>query len=105
MAKLQRLHAVAAQLAEDAPAIIAHPEAARGLEQALIEAMVSCLGTGELGEDRSARRQHAAIMRRFRRETQENSEQALYIAELCKATAASHGPLWYAARNTQMPSR
>ena len=40
MAKLQRLHAAAGQLAEDAPAVIAHPEAARGLEQALIEALV-----------------------------------------------------------------
>ena len=40
MAKLQRLHAAAGQLAENAPAIIADPEAARSLEQALIEAMV-----------------------------------------------------------------
>ena len=44
MARLQRLHAAAGQLAKDAPEIIAHPEAARGLEQALIEAMVGCLG-------------------------------------------------------------
>jgi len=63
MAKLQRLHAAAGQLAEDAPAIIAHPEAARGLEQALIEAMVECLGTGEISEDRSALRHHAMILR------------------------------------------
>jgi hypothetical protein len=42
MAKLQRLHAAAGQMAENAPEIIAHPEAARGLEQALIEAMVGC---------------------------------------------------------------
>ena len=46
MARLQRLHAAAGQLAEDAPEIIAHPEVARGLEQALIEAMVGCLGRG-----------------------------------------------------------
>jgi hypothetical protein len=42
MARLQRLHAAAGQLAEDAPEIIAKPEAARGLEQLLIEAMVAC---------------------------------------------------------------
>jgi hypothetical protein len=41
MARLQRLHAAAGQLAEDAPEIIASPEAARGLEQLLIEAMVA----------------------------------------------------------------
>ena len=74
MAKLQRLHAAAAQLAEDAPEILAHPEAARGLEQALIEAMVSCLGDGEFREDRSARRHHAIIMRRFRRAVEEDPE-------------------------------
>jgi hypothetical protein len=47
MAKLRRLRAAAGQLAEDAPEIIAHPEAARGLEQALIEALVDCLSVGE----------------------------------------------------------
>jgi len=34
-------------LAENAPEIIANPDAAYGLEQALIEAMVSCLAHGE----------------------------------------------------------
>jgi hypothetical protein len=43
MAKLQRLHAAAGDLAENAPEIIANPDAARGLEQALIEALVGCL--------------------------------------------------------------
>src|SRR5271165_3767958 len=79
MAKLQRLHAAAGQMAEDAPAVIAHPEAARGLEQALIEAMVGCLGDGEVREDRSALRHHAMILRRFRRAVEENPDQALYI--------------------------
>jgi hypothetical protein len=35
MARLQRLHAAAGHLAEEAPEIIANPDAARGLEQAL----------------------------------------------------------------------
>jgi len=47
MARLQRLHATAAGLADDAPEIIAHPEAARSLEQALIQAMADCLATRE----------------------------------------------------------
>jgi hypothetical protein len=67
VAKLRNLHGAVSQLAEDAPAIIAHHEASRGLEQTLIEAMVGCLGMGEVSEDRSALRQHAAIMRRFHR--------------------------------------
>jgi AraC-like DNA-binding protein len=89
MAKLQRLHAAAAQLAEDAPAVIAHPAAARGLEQALIEAMIACLGIGEPHEDRAALRQHALVMRRFRRASEENPDQPLYVPELCKAIGVS----------------
>jgi AraC-like DNA-binding protein len=89
MAKLQRLHAAAGQLAEDAAEIVAHPEAARGLEQALTEALADCLGSGEVREDRSAVRHHATIMRRFRRAVEENPDQPLYIPELCAAIGVS----------------
>jgi AraC-like DNA-binding protein len=89
MAKLQRLHAAAGHLAEDAPEIIAHPEAARGLEQALIDALVACLGDGEVRADRSALRQHASIMRRFRRAVEEDPDGPVYIPELCTAIGVS----------------
>jgi AraC-like DNA-binding protein len=89
IAKLKRLHAAAAQLAEDALAVIAHPEAARGLEQALIEAMVDCVSTGEYGQDRSALRQHAAIMRRFHQAVEEKPDEALFIPQVCTAIGAS----------------
>jgi AraC-like DNA-binding protein len=89
MAKLLRLHAAAGQLAEDAPAVIAHPEAARSLEQALIGAMVGCLGAGQVREDRSALRHHAMILRRFRRVVEENPDQPLYIPELCGSIGVS----------------
>jgi len=89
MAKLQRLHEMAGQLAEDAPEIIAHPEAARGLEQVLIDAMVSCIGGRGVREDASAQRNHSLIMRRFHRAVEENPEQPLYIPELCAAIGVS----------------
>jgi AraC-like DNA-binding protein len=89
MARLQRLHAAAGCLAEDAPEIIAHPEAARGLEQALIEAMVDCLTSREPLENSLARGQHAIVMRRFRRVVEENPEYPLYIPEICKAIGVS----------------
>jgi AraC-like DNA-binding protein len=89
MAKLQRLHAAAAYLAESAPEIIGHHEAARGLEQALIEAMVACLTTADDAEDRAAQRRHEAILRRFRRALEETPDQALYIPELCKVIGVS----------------
>jgi AraC-like DNA-binding protein len=89
MAKLQRLHAAAGQLAEQAPEIIANPDAARGLEQALIEAMIGCLGKSEVGEDNAAQRQHGLIMRRFHRVMAENLDQPFYLPEICKTIGVS----------------
>lgn len=93
MAKLLHLHATAAALAEHAPAVIHHSEAARGLEQALIGAAVNCLATEASHEDRSALRQHAIIMRRFHRAVEETCDQPLYIPELCKALGTSERTL------------
>jgi AraC-like DNA-binding protein len=93
MAKLQRLHAAAGHLAETAPEIIANPSAAYGLEQALVEAMVGCLGASEAREDTVAQRQHELIMRRFRRVVEENPDQPLYIPELCTAIGVSERTL------------
>ena len=83
MTRLQRLHAAAAVLAEEAPTILAHPDASRGLEQSLIEAMIGCLGGKELQQDRTASRQHTAIMRRFHQTIEEHGDQPLYLPELC----------------------
>ena len=55
--------------------------------------MVSCLGLGEVREDRSALRQHEKIMRRFHRAVEENPDQALFIPELCKAIGVSERTL------------
>ena len=93
MNRLQRLHAAAGLLAEDAPAVLAHPEAARGLEQALIEAMVACLGSAETHEDGAARRQHTAIMRRFYNTIERHLDEPLYIPELCAEIGASERTL------------
>jgi AraC-like DNA-binding protein len=89
MAKLQRLHGAAGSLAELVPEIIAHPEAARGLEQALIEAMIDCLASRQAGENTLAQGQHAIVMRRFRRLVEENPEEPLYIPEICKSIGVS----------------
>ena len=86
--RLQRLHYAAEGLAENAPAVLEHPEAARGLEQALIEALMDCLG-GDAHEDRTAVRQHAAIMRRFHRAMEQYVDQPLYVPQLCKEIGAS----------------
>ena len=89
MAKLQRLHAAAGDLAETTPEIIAQPEAARGLEQLLIEALIGCLAEAKVDEDTVAQRQHELIMRRFRRVVEANPTKALYIPEICAAVGVS----------------
>jgi methylphosphotriester-DNA--protein-cysteine methyltransferase len=88
LATLRRLHETAATLAEDAPEVLAHPDAAHGFEQALTEAMVKCLA-GEAPEDRTASGQRAAIMRRFRRVIETRGDEPLYLPEICKAVGAS----------------
>jgi len=85
MARLQRLHAEVADLAERASAIIANPATARALEQSLIEAMVGCLDQAEDHEDSTARRRHQNIMRRFRRVLEENPDTVLYLPDICAA--------------------
>jgi len=92
MTRLQHLHGATRRLAEDSPAVLAHPEAVRGLEQALIEAMMDCLG-GEVREDRVALRQHAVIMRRFHSVIEQHLDQPLYIPELCVEIGASQRSL------------
>jgi len=91
--RLQRLHAAAGSLAEEAPSVLAHPEAARGLRHALIGAMVDCLGPVHQSEDRSALRQHAAIMRRFHGAIERRLDQPLYIPELCVEIGTSERTL------------
>jgi AraC-like DNA-binding protein len=85
LAKLQRLHASAGQLAQAAPEVIADPGAARGLEQALVEAMVACLSAEDVRGERLAQRHHELIMRRFRRLVEESPDEPLYIPEVCAA--------------------
>ena len=93
MARLQRLHAAVATLAKDAPEVLCHPEASRGLEQALVEAMIECLGSEEIEEDRAALRQHAAIMRRFHQVIERHLDQPIYAPELCSEIAVSERTL------------
>jgi AraC-like DNA-binding protein len=93
MARLQRLHAAAGDLAETAPEIIANADAARGLEQALIEAMVGCFSHSEDCQHSLAQGQHTIVMRRFRRVVEEHPGEPLYIPEICKTIGVSERTL------------
>jgi AraC-like DNA-binding protein len=93
MARLHRLHAAAGHLAETAPEIIAHPEAARGLEETLIEAMVSCLSSGDTTGDSSAQRRHQLIIRRFLSVIEHHPDDALYVLQICRVIGVAERTL------------
>jgi AraC-like DNA-binding protein len=87
--RLLNLHEVAGHLAKTAPDILANPEVARAMEQALIPMMIACMTDGEATEIGSARRQHTVVMRRLEKLLEANPDRTLYLAELCAATGAS----------------
>jgi len=91
MARLQVLHATAVHLAAEVPEIIRNAGAARGLEQALIDAMVDCLSVGALDEDTAAKRHHRAIMRRFHAVIEANHNRPLFLSELCASIGVPGG--------------
>jgi AraC-like DNA-binding protein len=93
MIKLQQQHAAVRRLAEITPEIITNPDAAHGLEQALIEALIGCFGHQEQRESGLVGGQHAIVMRRFRRVVEENPDQPLYIPEVAKAIRVSERTL------------
>jgi AraC-like DNA-binding protein len=90
---LWRLNAAATALAKDAPHVLAMPGAAEGLEQALIEAMVACLTSGDNRDESWAQQCHGTIMRRFHRVLEDNPERAIYLSEICAAIGASERTL------------
>jgi hypothetical protein len=83
MIRLLRLHTDVGNSAENAPHTIADAEVARRLEQSLIEAMVGCLSGVKIREEKWAQQCHSTIMRRFRGLIEDNTDRALYLAEIC----------------------
>jgi AraC-like DNA-binding protein len=91
--RLRRLHEAAARLAETAPEIIADPNAARGIEQALIDTMFACLAQGEVQEDVVSRRRHSAIVRRLHALAADHPGEPLYLTEVCSAIGVNQRTL------------
>jgi AraC-like DNA-binding protein len=89
IAKLRRLTESARLLAEGTPEVIAQPEAARSLEQSLIESLADCFSRGDCSEDRSTQRRHHRIMRQFHAILQNDPERPIYILELAQMIGVS----------------
>jgi AraC-like DNA-binding protein len=93
LAKLRRLFASAKVLADEAPIVLTSLEAGRSLEQAFLGIMVACFCGEDAREDTTAKRRHAAIMRRFYRVIEERPDEPVYVPELCKAVGVSERTL------------
>jgi AraC-like DNA-binding protein len=91
--RLQSMHAAAIHLAEESPEIIADPEATRGLEASLIDAMIACLASGRMRTDTLSQRRRTLIIKRFRELEEANRDRTLYLTEVCKAIGVSQRTL------------
>ena len=93
LSRLRKLHEAASHLAKTAPDILAKPEVARAIEQALVEAMVFCLADGKSQNARNVERSRAKLMQRMEEVLMANPDEPLYMAELCAQVGASYWTL------------
>ena len=91
--RLLQLHEAAGHLAKRAPDILAKPEVARAIEEALVEAMVLCLSEGHLDDVRNVHRHRATVMRRLEEVLTSTPDRPLYMPQLCATVGASYTTL------------
>ncbi len=82
---LRNLHKAAADLAATAPDILAHPEVAKAIEQALVGAMIACVTDPVTEDSYRSNRRRVAVMRRFEQMLEAQQDQPLYITDVCAA--------------------
>jgi AraC-like DNA-binding protein len=93
LSRLVKLHEATGHLAKTAPDILAKPDVARALEQALLEALILCIAGGPPEQERSIYRQRARVLRRLEETLRTKSDEAVYMADLCEASGVSYWPL------------
>jgi AraC-like DNA-binding protein len=86
--RLRGLHAAAIRMAATRPQALVDADAARGLEQQLIDAAVDCLSAGSAGEDTRHGRRNWDIMARFEQLLQRGGR-PVPMAETCAALDVS----------------
>jgi AraC-like DNA-binding protein len=91
--RLRKLHKAASHLARTAPDILANPEVARAMEQALVEAMVFCLAGAQSQDARNVQRNRARVMRLIEEVLIANLGEPLYMGELAAQVGASYWTL------------
>jgi AraC-like DNA-binding protein len=86
---LRHLHSAAVSLVESRSKARIGAEAAHGLEQQLIDALVECLSKGSAIEPAPATRKHQDVALCFEALLQTEPERALQVAEICSALGVS----------------
>jgi AraC-like DNA-binding protein len=90
LSRVLQLHGTTSHLARTAPDILAKPEVARAIEEALVEAMVFCLAGTYPEQVRNVHHHRATVMRRLEDTLRAKSDKPLYMAELCAAVGATY---------------
>ena len=93
LSRLRKLHEAAGNLARTVPDILAKPEVARAIEQALVESMVFCLAGSASNDERNVQHHRTKVMRRLEEAVMANAERPLYMAELSAQVGASYWTL------------
>ncbi len=89
MWRLQKVHAEIGQRATSAPDLFTHAEVVRGMEQALLEALVSCLVTSESYRESTGRGRHGLLIRQLRALLESCPDKSIYMPELSAALGVS----------------
>jgi AraC-like DNA-binding protein len=89
MGRLQTLHTEFGRLATSAPELFAHAGAAKAMEQALFEAMVSCLTASEIHQERTGRVRSGSLMRKLSALLEASLDKPIYSPELSAALGIS----------------
>jgi AraC-like DNA-binding protein len=91
--ELHQLHRAGTRMAESRPGTLVDAEAAHGLEQQLIHALVECLSAGSANDATPAARQLQDVMVRFEGLLQAQPERNWRIGEICATLGVSERTL------------
>jgi AraC-like DNA-binding protein len=86
---LRSLHAAATRMAAIRPQVFVDVQAAHGLEQQLIHALVECLARGSSDKGSAAARRRQDLMAQFERLLENQSDRAMNMTQTCMALGVS----------------
>lgn len=87
--QLRHLYRAAIRMAERRAGALTDAQAAHGLEQQLLHALIECLSTGLTDNETSAARRHRGILARFEDLLETQPDRSLRMAEICAALGVS----------------